>query len=213
MNRRNILLTATAIAAAAPFLTRLTGVTPAQAQTANAALISDNDRLLGDPEAPVTILEYSSLTCPHCASFHTQTLPQVKEEWIDTGKAKLVYRHFPLDRLALYAAMTASCLPTDRAYFAFLDVLFKTQDQWSRAQDPMGELGAMARTAGLGQEKFEACVADQDLADSILQQRLDGSQAFDIQATPTFVINGKKVSGALPYEDFAKTLSEVHEAS
>ena len=111
MNRRNILLTATAIAAAAPFVTRLTGVTPAQAQTANAALVSDTDRVLGDPEAPVTILEYSSLTCPHCASFHTQTLPQVKEEWIDTGKAKLVYRHFPLDRLALYAAMTASCLP------------------------------------------------------------------------------------------------------
>ncbi|MEJ2016678.1 MAG: thioredoxin domain-containing protein [Limibacillus sp.] len=98
-------------------------MTPAQAQTANAALVSDTDRVLGDPEAPVTILEYSSLTCPHCASFHTQTLPQVKEEWIDTGKAKLVYRHFPLDRLALYAAMTASCLPTDRAYFAFLDVL------------------------------------------------------------------------------------------
>ena len=213
MNRRNILLTASALAASLPLLSGLGALAPAAGQEVDAGAITESDRVLGDPAAPVTILEYSSLTCPHCANFHKETLPKVKAEWIDTGKAKLVYRNFPLDRLALYAAMTASCLPSDRAYFALLDILFKTQDRWARAEDPLAELGAMARTAGLSEEGFQACIADQELADRILQQRLDGTKAFDIQATPTFVVNGKKVSGALPYEQFEKTLNEMHQAS
>ena len=168
------------------------------------------DRVMGNPDAAVEILEYSSLTCPHCASFHRETLGQLKKEFIDTGKVKLTYRDFPLDGLALRAAMLARCAPEDR-YFAFLETLFHNQSNWTRAADPLGALGQIARLGGMSRERFEACMADEKLGDGILQIRLDGQNAYSIQSTPTFVVrvNGEQkkiISGAQSFAEFEKVL-------
>jgi protein-disulfide isomerase len=167
-----------------------------------------DDNILGDVDAPITIIEYSSLTCPHCAQFHKDTLPEVKENWIDTGKARIVYRHFPLDGLALRAAMVANCIEGER-YFTFLDALFHGQKLWAQASDPVQALSQVAALAGLNGERFEACIADEEEANAILERRKHGEATYDIGSTPTFIINGRKVSGALDYEAFSKILEEA----
>src|SRR5690625_1142278 len=121
MNRRQMLMVFSAFMALPPLVGGLPRVAGAQAN------LREEDRILGDPDAPLTIIEYASLTCPHCANFHLDVLPQVKEEWIDSGRASLVYRHFPLDNVALSAALVAEAMPSDRAFFGFLNVLFDTQ--------------------------------------------------------------------------------------
>src|SRR5262249_57342023 len=105
----------------------------------NAPTVSPDDRILGKPDAPITIVEYASLTCPHCAAFERDTLPKLKTQYIDTGKVKLIYRDFPLDSRATLAAMIARCAPRDR-YFGFVDAFFRSQDQWARSEDPVRSL-------------------------------------------------------------------------
>ena len=165
-----------------------------------------NDHVLGDSDAPVTIIEYSSLTCSHCAAFHQDTLPQIKETWIAEGKAKLVYRHFPLDGLALRAAAVANCIEGKR-HFSFLDILYKSQRRWAKASDPIKAIGQMARLAGLSKDKFETCVNDQAEMDRILARRQDGAQTYGVQSTPTLIINGQKVEGARSFK-YLSTLIE-----
>ena len=166
MTRRNILLMGLASAtllAAAPGL-RLVSVARAQEPA-----IYDDDRILGSPDAPITIIEYSSLTCPHCASFHKDTLPQLKEEWIETGRARLVYRHFPFDGLGLRAALVANCMEGN-LHFVFLDALFKGQEKWARSQDPIGSLARIAGLAGMDKATFDRCIADQEEMKMILER-------------------------------------------
>jgi protein-disulfide isomerase len=163
------------------------------------------EKAMGKADAPVTMIEYSSLTCPHCASFHKETLPRIKESYIDTGKVRLVYRDFPFDRLALRAAQIAHCAGKDR-YFAFLDVLFRNQENWSRDKDPMAALARLAKLGGIGQAEHDVCVGDQKLIDSILMGRQGGEKEFNVESTPTFIINGHKVLGALPFADFQKVI-------
>lgn len=209
MTRRQILVSGIgglALLAAAPVL--LT----APAALAESDALYDDDRILGSLDAPVTIIEYSSLTCPHCASFHSNTLPDVKKEWIDEGKARLVYRHFPLDGLALRAAVVTSCM-RDEAHFSFLDALFRSQNNWARSQDPLAALSQMARLAGMDQATFDACVGDEAKMDDILMRAREGAQTYDVQSTPTFIVNGKKVVGALSYEDFEKVLQDAADQS
>ncbi len=202
MNRRQILLSSLGLIGASAVL----GWAPAA--RADAEAVDESDRILGSESAPVTIIEYSSLTCPHCASFHKDTLPQVKEDWIDAGKARLVYRHFPLDGLALRAAAVANCLEGDR-HFTFLEALFRSQERWARASDPIKALAAIAGVAGLDEATFQRCVEDEAEMNRILERARAGAEAFDVQSTPTFVVNGRKVSGALPYEDFEKVLNDA----
>ena len=166
------------------------------------------DRVLGKADAPVTIIEYASLTCPHCATFHKETLPKVKQEWLDTGKAKLVYVDFPFDALALGAAMIAHCAGPDR-YFPMLDALFRSQDQWSRAQNPLAALQGVAKLGGMGPDKVEQCIQDNQLKSQIMLRQKEGQEKYQVNSTPSFIINGKKVSGAIPYDEFAKLLSEA----
>ena len=137
MKRRQILQTSACLLGGLAIAPWLPGIPAARAENGD---VHEQDRILGDAGAPVTIIEYSSLTCPHCASFHTGTLPKIKSDWIDTGKARLVYRHFPLDGVALRAAAVANCLEGPR-HFTFLDALFKNQQRWSRAEDPIAALG------------------------------------------------------------------------
>jgi protein-disulfide isomerase len=163
--------------------------------------ISPDDRILGKADAPVTIFEYASLTCPHCAAFEKDLLPQIKTEWIDTGKAKLVFRDFPLDGSALKAAMVARCAPPER-FYGFIDMLFTQQASWGISPDPVPSLGRLAKLGGMGEEQFQACLKDDALQNKILAGRLAAEKEFGVESTPTFFINGKKVVGVRPDEIF-----------
>lgn len=205
MERRQILK-----ASAAGFLLGATAIDllAGRAAKAQGKTVGPDERIMGQADAPITIIEYASLTCPHCARFHDETLPQIKKDWIETGRARLVYRDFPLDGLALRAAALAECLEGDQ-YFGFLDALFRGQQRWARAQDPMGALAQLARLAGLDQQTFDACVSDNAKLDTILRERQEGESAFGVNSTPTFIVNGRKVEGALAPKQFEKTLEDA----
>jgi protein-disulfide isomerase len=167
-----------------------------------------DDRILGKTDAPITIFEFASLTCPHCADFEANTLPQLKTEWIDTGKARLIYRDFPLDPMAVKAATLARCAPPEQ-FYGFVDVLFRGQPNWANQQRIDDALGKLAKLAGMGDDKFTACMKDDNLQKQVLAERLEAEQQFNVESTPTFFINGAKVTGALPYAEFEKELSKA----
>ena len=209
MNRRQILITGSAGLALFATSPAIFGTSAARAQEAP---VTDSDRVLGQPDAPITIIEYASLTCPHCASFHKDVLPTIKKNWIKPGKARLVYRDYPLDGLALRAATLASCVKGD-SYFGFLDALFRGQQTWARAGDPAAALAKIARLAGIDQKTFDACISDTTEMDRILKQQADASLTFDIKSTPSFVINGEKVTGGRSAEEFEKLLARAESQS
>ena len=168
--------------------------------------ISKDDRILGNPEAPITIVEYASLTCPHCAHFANDVLPEIKKEWIDTGKAKLVLRDYPLDEPALRAAMIARCAPPDR-YYAIADTFFAAQEKWVRSPDYREALARLAKLGGMGKEEFDTCLKNTDLENKIVEGRLKATQELEVNSTPTFFVNGSKLAGAPTTEEFEKLLS------
>ena len=157
--------------------------------------------ILGKVNAPITMVEYASLTCPHCAEFHTLTLPLIKKEFIETGKVRLIYRDFPLDQVALTGSMIAHCAGKDR-YFAFIQTMFAQQKQWSNDPQPIKALAQIARLGGMTKDKFEKCIKDKNVADAILQKRLDGDKQYKINSVPTILINGKRYSGGLTIQEF-----------
>ncbi len=174
--------------------------------------IGKDDRILGNPGAPITIVEYASMTCPHCAHFADEVLPEIKKKWIDTGKAKLVLRDFPLDELALKASMIARCAPPDR-FYAFIDTLFSTQEQWVMASDYQAALARLAKLGGMGKDEFDACLANKTLENKIVEGRLVASKQLDVNATPTFFVNGTKFDGVPTLEAFDKLLSGLSSKS
>lgn len=180
---------------------------PATAQDLDKAL---SERVLGDPAAPIEIIEYASFTCPHCATFHNTALPKLKTEFIDTGKAKLVFRDFPLDGLAARAGMMARCVPEDR-YFAVVDMLFKQQMAWATAQDPLAALSKIGRLAGLSPDMTEKCLNDEALLDGILKIRLEGQEKYDVRATPTILVNGEKADS--DFDSLDATLKSLADGS
>ena len=190
----------------------LIGASPAVAQAPKpgnaASLLAPNaqDRVLGKPEAPITIIEYASASCPHCAHFATEVLPKLKEKWIDSGKAKLILRDYPLDELALRAEMLARCAPPER-FYPLIETFFETQDKWVVAKDWRAALERIARLAGIGKKEFDSCLADKGLEDQITQSRLTAAQQLGVQATPTFFINGTKFGGAPTVDAFDQVLS------
>jgi protein-disulfide isomerase len=156
----------------------------------------------------VTMIEYSSLTCPHCAAFHTDTLPGLKQRFIDAGKLRLVVRDFPLDESALKGAMIAHCAGPER-YVRFMDVFFAQQQSWARAADPVAALKQLAKLGGLGEEQVDACLADKALEEAVLQARLTGQQTFNIRSTPTFIIDGKAYPGNRSVDEFAAIIEPL----
>lgn len=166
-------------------------------------------KVLGDPAAPVEIHEYASLTCSHCANFHNNVLPQIKRDYIDTGKARLVYHDFPLDDLALVASMLARCSGNDR-YFGMLTTLFKSQQNWARAENPLKALGGISRMAGgLSETDVQKCIAQDDLLWFLSDGRTAASEKLGIKSTPTFLVNGMLIPGGLPYEDFKGVIEKA----
>ena len=180
---------------------------PAHAQTS----VPYAEMVLGDANAPVTVIEYVSLTCPHCAAFHEKTFPQMKTQYIDTGKVRFIVRDYPLDRAAFHAAILARCAGAER-YFSFLDVLFKQQDSWSLHKDPLLALTMLGGLGGVTEEKFRACLDDEELSEKVLGSRLEAHERYDITSTPSFLINGVKHSGDLPFVSLEALLRPLLEA-
>jgi protein-disulfide isomerase len=162
------------------------------------------ENVMGSAEAPVTMIEYASMTCPHCASFHAATLPRLKEKYIETGKVRLIFREFPTDGLAAAAAMLARCVD-DQRFFPFIDVLLRNQRTWVNNQ-PEEPLKKLARQVGLTEESFDNCLANQELLDGIASVQDRARTEFEVQSTPTFFINGRQVRGALPFAEFEKII-------
>lgn len=171
-----------------------------------------SEQAIGDPNAPVTIIEYASLTCPHCATFHTDVLPGLKERYIAPGKVRLIYRDFPLDERALMAAALAHCAGPDR-YFGFLDVLFETQSSWARAEDYLGALRKLGNLGGMSDEQIDQCMADQELIDGILQTRLDGQNEHQVSSTPTLVVNGEVYPGTRSIDALSEVIDPLLDGS
>jgi protein-disulfide isomerase len=182
---------------------------PAAAQNAAAVDVAaaTAERALGSADAPVTIVEYASMTCPHCANFHEQTFPALKERYIDTGKVRLVFSNFVLNAIDLRASMMARCVPADR-FFSLTGILFKTQDTWARAADPIAELAKVGRLTGLDEASFNACMASEALANGVIELRKAGTDA-GVASTPTFVINGERVVGGHSIEELAKIIDPL----
>ena len=170
--------------------------------------VTTDDRILGNPDAPITIVEYASLTCPHCAHFANEVLPELKKKWIDTGKAKLVLRDYPLDEPALRAAMIARCAPPDR-FYAYFDTLFAAQEKWVMAKDYREALARLIKLGGMSKDEFDNCLKNTALENKIVEGRLVASKELDVNSTPTFFINGTKFAGAPTVEEFDKALSGV----
>lgn len=185
--------------------------TQAQAQTIPPADLLKPDALpdmvMGDDKAPVTIIEYASMTCPHCAHFQETTFPELKKRYIDTGKVRYIFREFPLDSLAAAVFMLARCASEqDKSrYFTIIDTMFHQQRTWA-VEKPLAPLLSLAKQAGFTEDSFNACLSNQKILDGIEKVRDRAAKQFKVESTPTFFINGTKAPGALSIEDMAKLI-------
>jgi protein-disulfide isomerase len=201
------------VALAGPVL--ISGLRPATAQDANMAELHKagplGDKVLGSEKAPVTIVEYASVTCGACAAFHTQTYPTLKSKYIDTGKVRLIMREFPTAPapVAIGGFMLARC--ANEKYFPLLEAIFEQQRSW--AQDPYNGFLRIARQAGFTQESFDACLKDSKVAEQIQQVAERGNVEFKVESTPTFFINGKKYVGVLSVAELEKILEPLLKSS
>jgi protein-disulfide isomerase len=189
---------------------RLISEAMAQAASDVAKPVSLPDMALGPKDAAVTITEYASMTCPHCAAFNEQVFPKIKSEYIDTGKVRYVFREFPLDIKAAAGSMLSRCIAKDDApkYFAVTDMLFRQQNDWVM-KNTTETLTRIGKQAGLTQQQVEACLKDQALLDKIAADQKYASDVLKVDSTPTFFINGEKIKGETSFEDFAKKINPL----
>ena len=169
------------------------------------------DQVMGAENAPVTIIEYASMTCPHCAQFQARTFPKLKERYIDTGKVRFIFREFPLDPLAAGAFMLARCADKDK-FFPIIDLLFSTQRDWV-VPNPLQPLLNVAKQAGYTEETFNACLKNQQVLDGIQNVRDRAAKVLNVESTPTFFVNGKRVLGDVSIEDLEKEMKPYLKAS
>ena len=167
------------------------------------------DLVLGKADAPVTIIEYASMTCGHCANFHNKILPVLKEKYIDTGKVRLVFREFPLDERAALASMMARCAGGDRA-LPLISMLFSKQDEWAASKnDFLPKIFKLGQQVGITKQTFDECRQNEKLIKDIIAVRDRANTSFGVNQTPTFFINGKKMDGVGSVEDFEKALTPL----
>lgn len=170
-----------------------------------------SEKVLGKKDAPITILAFESLTCPHCAAFQRETLPEIKKKYIETGKVKLVFMDFPLDNRAMIASMLARCVGNNR-FFAVVELLFSSQRRWALVPDGkdfIKELGRIGRFGGLTEAQFQSCMRSEALFNALKDRRATFSDKYEIRSTPTFIINGQKIVGAQPFSEFDKILKPL----
>ena len=172
--------------------------------------VSLPDMALGPKDAPVTITEYASMTCPHCAAFNEKVFPQIKSEYIDTNKIRYVFREFPLDIKAAAGSMLARCIAKDDApkYFAVIDLLFKQQNDWVM-KNTAETLTRIGKQAGLTQQQVEDCLKDQALLDKIAADQKFAAEVLKVSSTPTFFINGEMIKGEQSFEEFSKRINSM----
>ncbi|GIK82121.1 MAG: DsbA family protein [Pseudorhodoplanes sp.] len=183
----------------------------AHAQQASLAEIAKagplGDEVVGKQDAPVTIIEYASMTCGHCAAFHNTTYPELKKRYIDTGKVRYILREFPLDPLAAAGFMLARCAGKDK-YYPMVEILFEKQKEWA-VQQPLPPLTAIAKQAGFTQERFEQCLSDQKILEGIEATRTHAAEKLGVNSTPTFFVNGKILRGAVTIDELAKEIEPL----
>jgi protein-disulfide isomerase len=199
-------------------LAALAGLTPlrlisdalAQSATDVAKPVSLPDMALGPADAAVTITEYASMTCPHCAAFNATVFPKLKAEYIDTGKVRYIFREFPLDIKAAAGSMLTRCIANGDAqkYFAVTDMLFRSQNDWV-VKNTTETLTRIGKQAGLSQQQVEACLKDQALLDKIAADQKYASDVLKVDSTPTFFINGDKIKGEASIEEFQKKINPL----
>jgi protein-disulfide isomerase len=191
------------IAAAALALATLAGAIAAQEAS------QVEEMALGDPDAPVTVIEYASFTCPHCATFHDEGFEQLKSDYVDTGKVRYVYREVYFDRPGIWAGLVARCGGEDR-YFGIVDLIYERQAEWARGEEPAeiaDNLRRLGLSAGLSEAELETCLSDGDQAQAMLAEYQRNAEADGIESTPSFVIGGETYSNR-PYEDLAAIIDE-----
>ena len=189
---------------------RLIAAAMAQGAADVAKPVSLPDMALGPANASVTITEYASMTCPHCAAFNAEVFPKLKTEYIDTGKVRYVFREFPLDIKAVAGSMLARCIAKDDPgkYFAVIDLLFKQQSEWVM-KDSTDALILIGKQAGLSQKSTEACLADQTMLNKLTADQKYATDVLKVNSTPTFFINGEKIQGEASFEEFAKRIDPL----
>jgi len=178
---------------------------PALAQEAESGEIED--MTLGDADAPVEVIEYASFTCPHCAHFHENVFPDLKRDYIDTGKVRFIHREVYFDRFGLWASMVARCGGETR-YFGIADRIYETQSEWTSSREPAAiadGLRRIGRAAGLSSEQLETCLSDGDRAEALVAWYRENAERHQVEATPTFIIGGEKYSN-MPYSELADTI-------
>jgi protein-disulfide isomerase len=205
------LLSLTGLAALAS-VSPLRFIADALAQSASdvAKPVSLPDMALGPANAPITIVEFASMTCPHCAAFNAAVFPKIKSEYIDTNKIRYVFREFPLDIKAAAGSMLARCIAKDDAgkYFAVVDLLFRQQNDWV-VKNTTETLTRIGKQAGLTQQQVEDCLKDQALLDKIAADQKYASEMLKVDSTPTFFINGEKIKGETSFEEFDKKIKSL----
>jgi protein-disulfide isomerase len=197
-----------ALASVSPL--RLISEAFAQSAADVAKPVSLPDMALGPQDAAVTITEYASMTCPHCAAFNEQVFPKIKSEYIDTGKVRYIFREFPLDIKAAAGSMLSRCIANGDApkYFAVTDMLFRSQADWV-TKNTTETLTRIGKQAGLSAQQIEACLKDQALLDKIAADQKYASEVLKVDSTPTFFINGEKIKGEASFEEFAKKINPL----
>jgi protein-disulfide isomerase len=176
--------------------------------------VSLPDMAIGPADAKVTITEFASMTCPHCAAFNAETFPKIKSDYIDTGKVRYIFREFPLDIKAAAGSMLARCIAKDDAgkYFAVVDLLFRQQNDWV-VKNTTETLTRIGKQAGLSAPEVEACLKDQSLLDKIAADQKYASEVLKVDSTPTFFVNGERIKGETSIDEFKKKIDPLLKGS
>ena len=186
------------------------GKSTAYSEESSILIVTEDDFVVGNADAPVTIIEYASMSCSHCASFHNNTLPDLKKEYIDTGKVKFVFRDFPYNFPALLGSMVMRCTPNDVRY-DYMNALYKLQNQWVLEENAktIQELYKIMQSGGMKKEDFEACINNTDLENQIIQEIIDAQEEFQIKNTPSFLVNGNLVAGNKSIKEFRQIIDKI----
>lgn len=166
------------------------------------------DMVLGAEDAPITVIEYASMSCPHCAMFHALTFPDLKKHYIETGKVRYIFRDYPINKPAFEGAMITRCAGPDR-FFGFLKLLFAKQHIWAANKDSVTAIKDVVKLGGMKPDTVDQCLADEKLKEQVLSMRLRAEQEYEVVSTPTFIVQGVRHSGAMSFEEFEKVLKPL----